>query len=108
LQLKVRDEWWNVNEVEGSVAYDLIGDVHVTRLRVPGFRNFEHIGSLGRRQGDDGQITPWPHGGGGAGQPKTHSATGAPRAPHTAIRVSLAVPVVPHVRNGTAGTGGAA
>lgn len=56
LQLEVRDEWWNVNEVEGSIADDLIGDVHVARLRVPSFGNFEHCVSLGRCHGDDRRI----------------------------------------------------
>ena len=43
LQLEVRDEWWNVNEVEGPVAANLICDVHFARLRVPGLRDFEHV-----------------------------------------------------------------
>jgi hypothetical protein len=56
LQLKVRDEHRNVNEVEGSVTDDLVRDVHVARLRVPGLGNFEHCVSLGRCLGDDRQI----------------------------------------------------
>ena len=48
LQFQIRDEWRDVNEVEGTLAHDLIGDVHVARLRVPGLGDLDHAVSLGR------------------------------------------------------------
>ena len=56
LQLEIRDEWRNVNEVEGSFADDLIRDVHFARFRVPGFGNFKHCVSLSRCHADDRHI----------------------------------------------------
>ena len=40
-----------MNQIEGSVADDLISDVHVARLRVSSFGDFDHLGSLDRCQG---------------------------------------------------------